>query len=75
MASGSPPVVPFPPRGPWPYWSGPKPSGDGEQIANAFEDFVDLTPVSQEPAEGTRANWDALHPQVAPTETNRGDDD
>jgi hypothetical protein len=67
--------VPWPPRGPWPWWSGPGPSGDGEQIANAFEDFADLTPESQEPAETTRANWAALLPQTAPEEINRGEDD
>lgn len=67
--------VPWPPKGPWRYWQGPKPSGDGEQIANAFEDFTDLTPVSQEPAEQTRANWAALHPQTPEQEIDRGEDD
>jgi hypothetical protein len=67
--------VPWPPRGPWPYWSGPPASGDGEQVANAFEDFVDLTPASQAAAEQTRANWAALLPHTTPEEPDRGDDD
>lgn len=71
----TPPVVPLPRKGPWRFWGGPRPSPDGEQIANAFEDFADLTPVSQDPAETTRANWDALLPKVAPTEVYRGSDD
>lgn len=31
-----------------------------EQVANACDDFVDLTPVSQARAEQTRENWSAL---------------
>lgn len=31
-----------------------------EQVANACDDFVDLTPVSEAPAEQTRSNWSAL---------------
>lgn len=31
-----------------------------EQIANAPDDFVDLTPVSEEPADNTRAKWRPL---------------
>lgn len=33
-----------------------------EQIANARDDFADLTPVSEAPAEQTRANWSAVLP-------------
>lgn len=75
MADTTKQRVPWPPRGPWTYWKGPKPSGDGEQIANAFEDFTDLTPVTQEPAEQTRANWAALLPQTPTEEIDRGEDD
>ena len=32
-----------------------------EQIANACDDFVDLSPVSEFPAEMTRANWAPLY--------------
>ena len=43
-----------------PRWRGrqvwPKP----EQVANACDDFVDLTPVSEAAAEQTRTNWAAL---------------
>ena len=31
-----------------------------EQVANACDDFVDLSPVSEAPAEATRSNWSAL---------------
>ena len=31
-----------------------------EQVANACDDFVDLTPASEAPAEATRANWSPL---------------
>lgn len=71
----TPPVVLLPTRRSWRYWKGPAPHPDGEQVANAFEDFMDLTPASQTPAETTRANWDALLPKVAPTEVYRGTDD
>ena len=30
------------------------------QVANACDSFLDLTPVSQAPAEQTRANWSVL---------------
>jgi hypothetical protein len=30
-----------------------------EQVVNANDDFVDLSPVSEVPAEQTRANWSA----------------
>lgn len=43
-------------------WTGPQPSADGEQVANARDDFVDLTPVSQARAEATSTNWSALLP-------------
>lgn len=33
-----------------------------EQIANARDDFVDLTPVSEAPAERVRSNMAALLP-------------
>jgi hypothetical protein len=36
--------------------------GECEQVGNAREDFVDLTPVSEAPAEQTRTNWAALLP-------------
>ena len=43
-----------------PRWRGrvlyPKP----EQVANACDDFVDLTPASETPAEQVRTNWSAL---------------
>jgi hypothetical protein len=35
---------------------------DEEQVANAKESFVDLTPASQAPAIANRANWAALLP-------------
>ena len=31
-----------------------------EQVANACDDFVDLTPASQTPAEVVQENWSAL---------------
>jgi hypothetical protein len=43
-------------------WRGRDTSRKPEQVANACEDFVDLTPVSDAPAEQTRANWSALLP-------------
>lgn len=43
-------------------WLGPQPSGDGEQVANAHEAFVDLTPVSQAAADQTRTDWAATLP-------------
>ncbi len=33
-----------------------------EQVANARDSFVDLTPASEAPAEQTRSNWSALLP-------------
>lgn len=33
-----------------------------EQVANACDDFVDLSPASAEPATQTRSNWSALLP-------------
>jgi hypothetical protein len=36
-----------------------------EQVANACDDFVDLTPATQEPAIETRENWSALIPGQA----------
>lgn len=36
-----------------------------EQVANACDDFVDLTPVSESAAEQTRENWSALIPGQA----------
>lgn len=33
-----------------------------EQVFNAPDSFVDLTPVSEAPAEQTRANWSAFLP-------------
>lgn len=36
-----------------------------EQVANACDDFVDLTPVSEAPAEQVRENWSALIPGQA----------
>jgi hypothetical protein len=33
-----------------------------EQVGNAKDSFVDLTPVSEAPAEQTRSNWSALLP-------------
>ncbi len=41
----------------WPFTS-----PDGEQIANANDDFADLTPVSQAPAEQVRSRWLAVLP-------------
>ena len=37
-------------------------SADREQVANACDWFVSLTPVSELPAALTRANWAALLP-------------
>jgi hypothetical protein len=36
-----------------------------EQVANACDDFVDLTPASQAPAEAVKENWSALIPGQA----------
>lgn len=33
-----------------------------EQVANAFDDFVDLTPVDDSAADATKAGWAALLP-------------
>lgn len=33
-----------------------------EQVANACDSFVDLTPVSEAPATQTRSNWSAILP-------------
>ena len=33
-----------------------------EQVANACDSFVDLTPASEAPATQTRTNWSALLP-------------
>lgn len=41
-------------------WRGPQPTPGEEQVANANDDFPDLTPVSGEAAERTRSNWAAL---------------
>lgn len=43
-------------------WSGPQPSGDCEQIANAREGLFAFAPVSEAPAEQTRSNWAATLP-------------
>ena len=58
-------------------WSGPQSSGDCEQVANANDSFMDLTPASGAPAEQTRSNWSALLPdQDIPLiwERNHGDE-
>lgn len=77
MTNPTPPVVPLPTyKGPWLYWRGPGESADGEQLANAFEDYTDLTPQSQAPAQTTRDNWAALLPRVQQRpEVFRGSDD
>lgn len=36
-----------------------------EQVANACDSFVDLTPASEAPAETTRSNWSAVQPGQA----------
>lgn len=36
--------------------------GRREQVANACDSFVDLTPASQVPAETVKTNWAALLP-------------
>lgn len=41
-------------------WRGRDPYKKPDQVANACDDFVDLTPVSEAPAEQTRSNWSAL---------------
>jgi hypothetical protein len=41
-------------------WRGRDP--EAEQVANAFDDFVDLTPVSDARAVATRVKWAALLP-------------
>jgi hypothetical protein len=43
-------------------WRGRQVHPKPEQVANACDDFVDLTPVSEAPAEQTRTNWSALLP-------------
>lgn len=43
-------------------WSGPQPSGDCEQIANAREGLFAFAPASEAPAEQTRSNWSAVLP-------------
>ena len=44
-----------------------------DQVANAKDSTVDLTPVSEAPAEATRANWAALIPgQAIPMIGERG---
>jgi hypothetical protein len=45
------------PRVPFPV------SGECEQVANAKDSFVDLTPASDASAVATRAAWAALLPQ------------
>ena len=40
-------------------WRG-RPLTEEEQVANACDDFVDLAPVSDAPAEATRSNWSTL---------------
>jgi hypothetical protein len=37
-----------------------------EQVANAFDSFVDLTPVSDAAADATNAGWAALLPSDVP---------
>lgn len=58
----------------WWWWFA---NPDGEQIANANDDFVDLTPVSQAPAVQVRSRWSAVQPnQTIPLiwETRRSRD-
>ena len=44
-----------------------------DQVANAKDSFLDLTPVSDAPAQATRANWAALFPgQAVPMIGERG---
>jgi hypothetical protein len=43
-------------------WTGPQPSRDEEQVANAYDSFVDLEPVSDARANATRDNWSAVLP-------------
>lgn len=43
-------------------WRGRDPYCPPDQVANAKDSTVDLTPASQAPAEATRANWNALLP-------------
>lgn len=47
-------------------WSGPQPSEDCEQIANAHEGLFAFAPASEAPAELTRSNWAALLPDDIP---------
>lgn len=35
---------------------------DEEQVANAKDSFVDLTPASQQPAQAVKAAWNAVLP-------------
>ncbi|MDP9390185.1 MAG: hypothetical protein M3P89_02095 [Actinomycetota bacterium] len=46
-------------------WRGPQPTPGEEQVANAKPEFPNLAPVSEAPAEATRAKWDALLPDKA----------
>lgn len=45
-----------------PRWRGRDLNCPPDQVANAKDSTVDLTPVSEAPAVQTRANWDALLP-------------
>lgn len=42
-----------------PRWRG-RDLAHKEQVANACDDYVDLTPPSEAPAEATKAGWAAL---------------
>lgn len=56
--------------------SAPRWRGRGEpqeQVANANDDFVNLTPISDEAAEATRAKWAALLPSDVPLIWDRGE--
>lgn len=44
------------------YWRGRRWDSDEEQVANAHDDFLDLTPATQAPAAATQAAWAAVLP-------------
>jgi hypothetical protein len=43
-------------------WRGRDPACPPDQVANAKDSMVDLSPVSEAPAAATRAGWAALLP-------------
>lgn len=56
-------------------WRGPQPAKCEEQIANAPDGSVDLSPASDSPAETVRSAWAAVLPSEVPFiwEASHGD--